>query len=107
MLTHYGHEVRTASSGRAGLTQAKSFQLDVVISNIGLPDLTGYEVARGLRKLDNFKNTLLIALSGYGQRLDVESAKAAGFDHHMMKPCNSERLEALLSGRESESEGDK
>jgi two-component system CheB/CheR fusion protein len=106
MLTHYGHEVRTASSGRAGLTQAKTFRPDAIISDIGLPDLTGYEVARGLRKLDNFKDTLLIALSGYGQPLDVETAKAAGFDHHMTKPCNFEQLEALLSGREPESDED-
>jgi two-component system CheB/CheR fusion protein len=103
MLAHYGHEVRSASSGRAGLIQAKSYEPEAIIADIGLPDLTGYELAKELRKQERFKSTILIALSGYGQPLDVETAKAAGFDHHMTKPCNFEQLEALLSHREPES----
>ena len=100
ILTRRGHEVRTAYSGRSGLVQAKVLMPDAVISDIGLPDITGYEIAQELRKDEPFKDTLLIALSGYGQPLDVETAKAAGYDHHMTKPCDIDRLIALLSSRE-------
>ena len=100
VLRHAGHEVRTTYSGRSGLIQAKAFQPEAIVSDIGLPDLTGYELAQELRKEERFKETLLIALSGYGQPLDVETAKAAGFNHHMTKPCNIKKLTALLSSRE-------
>ena len=96
LLTRCGHEVLTADNGRSGINQAVTFQPKAVISDIGMPELTGYDLARELRNLEPFKDTLLIALSGYGQPLDVETAITAGFDYHMTKPCDFDQLKALL-----------
>ena len=100
-LMRNGNEVRTVYSGEAALVEAASFRPDAVICDIGLPDLTGYGVAIELRKQEQYKRTLLIALTAYGRPLDIEAAKAAGFDHHMTKPCDFGELKALLSHRES------
>ena len=97
ILERSGHEVVTEHDGRSGLARAKSFQPDAVISDIGLPQLNGYELAAELRRDEQFKHSLLIAVSGYGQPSDKERAKAAGFDHHMTKPCDIEQLKALLA----------
>ena len=99
-LMRNGHEVRTVYDGRDAVDQAADFQPDAVISDIGLPELNGYEVAMELRKQEQFKSTLLIALTAYGNPLDVETAKAAGLDHHLTKPCDFQELKALLSSRE-------
>ena len=90
------HEVRVAHSGRAALTLAQTFRPDVALLDIGMPELSGYEVAHALRQEPWGANILLIALTGWGQDDDRQRAKQAGFDRHMTKPIDPDELEALL-----------
>ena len=106
ILTSNGHEVRTVHSGRSGIIHAKSTLPDAIISDIGLPDLSGYEIAKQLRSDARFKNTPMIAVTGYGQLADREKATEAGFNHFVLKPYKAEELLALLTRREPESDED-
>jgi signal transduction histidine kinase len=83
-----GHEVRTAVDGGEALVAAELFGPDVVVLDIGLPVLDGYEVARRLRQMPAGRQALLLALTGYGQREDRHNAMAAGFDQHFVKPAD-------------------
>jgi signal transduction histidine kinase/DNA-binding response OmpR family regulator len=98
-----GHEVRTAADGGEALVAAELFVPEVVVLDIGLPVLDGYEVARRLRQMPTLKGALLLALTGYGQREDRQNAEAAGFDHHFVKPADPmvllECIEAWLRAR--------
>lgn len=98
LLELYGHEVRIAHSGNAALAVAHSFHPNVALLDIAMPDLSGYEVARNLRVDTCCPDILLIALTGYGQDGDKERAHEAGFDHHLTKPVDPSKLEALISG---------
>lgn len=91
-----GHAVYTAHDGAASLPIAADKQPRVIVLDIGLPDMDGYELARAIRKQDPEGRTVLIALTGYGQRSDKERALDAGFDHHMTKPVQPAVLQALL-----------
>ena len=93
----YRHEVRVAHDGPAALALATEFRPEVVLLDIGLPGMDGNEVARHLREQPEFERTLIVALTGWGQESDVERSKAAGFDHHMLKPVNFENLLELLA----------
>ena len=91
-----GHSVRSAADGPAGLALIESEQPEIAIIDIGLPKLDGYEVARRIRA--GYSNPpRLIALTGYGRQADVEAARQAGFDHHLIKPVKPEELERLLA----------
>jgi CheY-like chemotaxis protein len=96
LLELAGHEVRVAHGGRAALSLAQTFRPDVAILDIGMPDLSGYEVAAQLRREPWGVAIVLIALTGWGRDDDRQRAKAAGFDRHMTKPVNPEKLEALI-----------
>jgi PAS domain S-box-containing protein len=98
LLELYGHEVRIAHSGNAALAVAHAFRPNVALLDIAMPDLSGYEVARNLRVDACCPDILLIALTGYGQDGDKERAHEAGFDHHLTKPVDPSKLEALISG---------
>jgi PAS domain S-box-containing protein len=98
LLELYGHEVRIAHSGNAALAVAHSFRPDVALLDIAMPDLSGYEVARNLRVGAACPDIVLIALTGYGQDADKERAQEAGFNHHLTKPVDPSKLEALISG---------
>ncbi len=98
VLVLCGHEVRVAYDGPSGLALARTFRPEFVLCDIGLPGMTGYEVARALRNEAALKNTRLIALSGYAQPADLECARDAGFDQHVPKPPSFETLERLLAG---------
>ncbi len=74
-----------------------SFRPDVVLLDIGLPKLNGYEAARQIRQQPWGKDVYLIALTGWGQEDDRRSCKEAGFDHHMLKPINLQVLQELLT----------
>jgi len=89
-----GHEVRTAADGGEALLAVERFEPEVVVLDIGLPVLDGYEVARRLRQSPRAGELLLLALTGYGQREDRQNAESAGFDHHFVKPADP----ALLLG---------
>jgi len=96
LLTLQGHEVQLAFSGAAGIEAAQSFNPDVIILDIGLPGMNGYDVAKRLRELPATKKTRLIALSGYGRAEDIQKSREAGFDHHLVKPADNDQLLALL-----------
>ncbi len=97
LLEHAGHTVTTAHDGHAVLDAARSFQPDVIVLDIGLPGLDGYRVAEALRREPAFANVRLVAVSGYGQAEDRNRSKAAGFDHHLVKPVDFGQLVSLLA----------
>jgi PAS domain S-box-containing protein len=92
-----GHEVLLARDGRSGLASALDFEPEVVLCDVGLPDLDGYEVARALRAQATLGSCRLVALTGYAQPEDRERARQAGFDHHIAKPPDLEALREVLA----------
>ncbi|ABS25249.1 ATP-binding protein [Anaeromyxobacter sp. Fw109-5] len=94
ILELHGHRVRIARDGSSGIALARKVQPDVILCDIGLPDVDGYEVARTLRSDGPLRDTRLVALSGYAQQEDRQRARDAGFDAHLAKPVD---LEALMS----------
>ena len=93
-----GHEVRRAYDGLEALEIADDFRPEVTLLDIGMPRLDGYGAARELRQRDWAKDTLLVALTGWGQQEDKRMAREAGFDHHMVKPVDPDALRRLLVG---------
>ena len=96
LLDLYGHHVRTFYDGSAALDAARAEAPDVMLVDIGLPGMDGYEVARRVRGDLQLRDVALIALTGYGREEDRREAFAAGFDHHLVKPVNPDRLGALI-----------
>ncbi len=92
-----GHEVRVVYDGEAALAGAMAWRPHVALLDIGMPGLTGHEVAAQLRASDGGTDCTLIAISGWGQAQDKARALGAGFDHHFTKPVDPERLSALLA----------
>ncbi len=101
LLEILGHEVRVAFNGAEGLKLALRWTPDVVLSDIGLPELDGYEVARRLRKEPGFRDILLVAITGYNGEDDRRRSKEAGFDHHLAKPADVRELQRVLAARAS------
>jgi len=97
LLNASGHEVRVAHDGPTALHVAGDYRPDVMILDIGLPGLNGYEVARQMRQHPLLGGVMLIAMTGYGQESDRQRAVAAGFDHHLVKPVNFATVQRLLS----------
>lgn len=97
LLQAKGHEVEIADCGIKAIEQAQVFHPQVVLLDIGLPDLDGYEVAKRLRALPETRDATLIALTGYGQSEDHNRSQSAGFDHHLLKPLNFDELSTLLT----------
>ncbi|SDA60149.1 MULTISPECIES: response regulator [unclassified Janthinobacterium] len=95
LLEMYGHTVRTAYTGAQATERTLEFKPDIVFLDIGLPDMSGYEVAVKLRQLPIPQQFLLVALTGYGQEHDRQSALAAGFNEHFAKPVDFGKLAAL------------
>jgi CheY-like chemotaxis protein len=91
------HVVEVAYTGREGIEKAQAFRPDIVLCDIGLPEMDGYEIARTMRADPEFGNVGLIALSGYAQPEDVEMAMEAGFDAHLAKPPSIDALERALA----------
>lgn len=94
-LAMLGHDAAVALDGGAALAQAASFRPDVVLLDLGLPDMDGFEVARRLR--EDGATARLVALTGYGQLDDRERTRAAGFDLHLVKPVDLAGLEAAFA----------
>jgi signal transduction histidine kinase len=96
-LEELGHEVIQAHDGHTGVEAAVRYQPAVLVCDIGLPGLDGYEVARRVRTMPDLQSCLLIAVSGYGDRTDRERARAAGFSHHLTKPADPVLLAELIA----------
>jgi CheY-like chemotaxis protein len=96
-LSLHGHPVHTANDGVEALNAAAQFPPDVVLLDIGMPKLNGYDTARRIRAETWGRDMLLIAQTGWGQEEDLRRSKAAGFDTHLTKPLDYERLLTLLN----------
>ena len=99
MLALDGHEVRQTYAGAPALACLREFRPDVVLLDIGLPGMDGYEVARRIREQPDGASVRLIALTGYGQESDKSRTRAAGFDEHLIKPVELRNLHQALAGR--------
>jgi CheY-like chemotaxis protein len=97
LLAQHGFAVETAHDGRGGLKAAHEFKPEILLLDIGLPGINGYELARQLRA-DGFAAALMVAISGYALEADVQRSRAAGFDRHLAKPVDIDQLiESLLA----------
>jgi len=96
LLEMMGYEVRTAGDGLEAVAETQAFSPEVVLLDIGLPVLNGYEAAERIRTLEGGARVVLVALTGWGQEEDRRRSREAGFDHHLVKPVDPDALEALL-----------
>jgi len=96
VLEMSGHEVRIVCSGKEALEAAPEFAPDVMLLDIGMPGMSGYQLAQKLRSDRRYDNTILVALTGWGSESDKAQAREAGFDHHLTKPVDQHALEPLL-----------
>ena len=97
LLASMDQEVCTVYDGAAAIAAAGTFQPDVVLLDIGMPEMSGYAIARALRSVKSSTNAILVAVTGWGQGADKEQAKDAGFHHHFVKPMSEELLRRLLA----------
>jgi len=96
VLTYAGYEVTTAASAPAALSFARERHFDVIISDIGMPDMNGYQLAREVRLLPGYENTPMVAVTGYSMFDDKERSTKAGFSAHMTKPIDPRALLDLI-----------
>jgi two-component system, sensor histidine kinase len=99
LLSAMGHSVVITHTGPDALTAAARFCPDYAFLDIGLPQMSGYDLARGIRKLPCGPMTVMIAVTGWGQEKDRQLAFEAGFDHHLVKPVRFEQIEEILGNR--------
>jgi signal transduction histidine kinase/CheY-like chemotaxis protein len=97
MVGAFGHDVEIAGDGPTALAKAHARRPDLVLCDIGLPGMDGYEVARAFRADPALNSAQLVALSGYAQPEDVREARTAGFDRHIAKPADPDEIERLLA----------
>src|SRR6185503_9190343 len=98
LLSIWGHQVRTVHDGLSVMRHVKEFRPEIVLLDIGLPGKNGYDVARELRQLPDSPVRMVAAMTGYGQEQDRRRSAEAGFDVHLTKPLDLERLRELLVG---------
>ncbi len=96
----FGHEVQLAYDGASAIAMARNFLPDLVLLDIGLPGISGYEVCHAMRQEPLLKNSKIVALTGWGQKEHRERSKAAGFDHHLVKPVTVDTLQGVLDSLE-------
>lgn len=96
LLTHAGYDVMTAASARAALEIARARQFDVVISDIGMPEMNGYQLAREMRTIPGYETVPMVAVTGYSMFDDRERSTNAGFNAHMTKPIDPRALIDLI-----------
>jgi CheY-like chemotaxis protein/two-component sensor histidine kinase len=97
LLKSLGHGVRMAYTGPTALEAALDYLPSVVLLDIGLPGLNGYEVAKRIRQRPVHDNIVLVAITGYGQETDRQHSREAGFDHHLVKPTNFGKVQQILA----------
>src|SRR5262249_31163621 len=96
LLQLWGHEVHVTHNGPAALEAIPALQPEVVLLDIGMPGMNGWEVARRIREQEGGQNILLVALSGYGQERDQHHSRDVGCDFHLVKPFDPDELMRLL-----------
>lgn len=96
LLTQAGYKVVTAASAKAALAAAHERQFDVIISDIGMPEMNGYQLAEALRQLPEYQTVPLVAITGYSMFDDQQRSKKAGFNAHMTKPIDPRALIDLI-----------
>lgn len=96
-----GNTVATAEDGQQAIEVAEKFQPEIILMDLGMPKMNGYEAARHIRQQDWGKEILLIALTGWGQQEDRDRTKDAGFDHHLVKPAEPSELQRIISQHKS------
>ncbi len=101
LLRSLGTEVQTAHDGELALEIVESYRPDVVFLDIGMPGMDGVEVARRIRAHRDLATTTLIALTGWGQDVDRNRTREAGFNHHLVKPADIKSLQSLLLSERS------
>jgi CheY-like chemotaxis protein len=106
LLRMEGHRVHVATDGAQALAVAHAVQPSVLILDIGMPKLTGYEVAQAVRRTPWGQQAFLLAATGWGQEADKERAKSAGFDAHFIKPFDPEELLAVIQNKVTMQAGD-
>jgi two-component system, OmpR family, response regulator len=99
LLNLWGYQTAEAPDGYVALGLAATFRPDAVLLNVGLPGLDGYEVARRLRQLPGLGDVLLVAITAHGRPEDAAACRAAGIDHHLLRPFDPAELERLLGTR--------
>jgi CheY-like chemotaxis protein len=97
LLQACGHNARLAHDGAGAMQAALEYVPQVVLLDIGLPVMSGYDVAKWLRQQPSLMGVLIIAVTGYGQEADRQRSREAGFDHHLVKPLDFAKLEGILS----------
>jgi DNA-binding response OmpR family regulator len=97
LIQAWGHDTRVARDAVAGLKTADEYQPHVVLLDIGLPKMHGYDVAKRLRERPWATNLTMIAVTGWGQEADRLQSQGAGISHHLVKPLVPEELERILS----------
>jgi CheY-like chemotaxis protein len=97
LLGLWGHEVESAADGQAALEAAASQRPDVVLLDITLPGMSGYEVAKRVRANPDLRDSILVAMTGHGQAEDKKETRAAGFAYHLVKPVEPDLLQKLLA----------
>ena len=101
LLELMGNEMSVAYDGEQALTTAKEIKPDVVLLDIGLPKMDGYEVARRIRQEPWGSTAILVAITGWGQTEDKDLSRESGFDHHLVKPVDHDHLLKLIQRRKS------
>jgi CheY-like chemotaxis protein len=97
LVNGLGHDVRKAYDGSGSLEAALDYLPQIMLLDIGLPGLDGYELAKRIREQASLRDVVLVALTGYGQESDRKRSLAAGFDHHLTKPLDFKKLEQILA----------
>jgi CheY-like chemotaxis protein len=97
LLALLGHQVHTAHDGRLALEEVQTFKPDIILLDLGMPGMDGYETARMVRELPEGRASLLVAITGWGQEDDRRRTEEAGFDFHFVKPVDAAVLEEVLS----------
>ena len=97
LMRELGHDVRTAHDGPTALEAALDHRPHMVLLDIGLPGLDGYEVAKRMRQQPVLQSAVLVAMTGYGRESDRQRAQEAGFDHHLVKPAYFEQMQRILA----------
>ena len=96
LMTHAGYEVSTASNAQEAIALAREHQFDVVISDIGMPEMNGYELAKAIRLLPGYETVPLVAVTGYSMFDDRNRSLTAGFNEHVTKPIDPRAFLELI-----------